>query len=145
MCSGLALAFFDYAVIYGSCISGSYLLVRGVSLIFGGFPNEFMIYDSIMNSKLSEQQSILFLYILTIILASVFGIQRQLKLRQENLDLYSYKQFDFSFRRPVSRDAVPGTGNPNVSMQQPVNYSFSQRSKFRMLAEDEPDNMGDKE
>ena len=48
----ISLVFFDYTVIYGSCLCGSYLFVRGLSMVFGGFPNEFLIYDAILNQKL---------------------------------------------------------------------------------------------
>jgi len=48
----LSLVFFDYTVIYGSCLCGAYLFVRGLSMIFGGFPNEFLIYDALLNHKL---------------------------------------------------------------------------------------------
>jgi len=40
----LSMVFFDHAVILGSCICGAYMLVRGVSIYTGGFPNEILIY-----------------------------------------------------------------------------------------------------
>lgn len=45
----LGIVFFDYTVIVSSCIVGSYLAVRGLSLMTGGFPNEFMIYEALVN------------------------------------------------------------------------------------------------
>ena len=42
---GLAVVFFDFTVIFASCIVGSYLAVRGVSEIIGGFPNEFTLVE----------------------------------------------------------------------------------------------------
>lgn len=50
----IAIIFFDYAVINASGFCGSYLIVRGLSLFFGGFPNEFLVYDSLVNSKFSQ-------------------------------------------------------------------------------------------
>jgi hypothetical protein len=70
--SGLMITFFDTAVIYSTCISGSVLTIRGASIFLGGFPNEFMVYDSLMNRKFFSNQQSLFMYlILMIILASV--------------------------------------------------------------------------
>jgi hypothetical protein len=50
----LSLVFFDYTVIYGSCLCGAYVFVRGASMIFGGFPNEFLIYDALLNHELMQ-------------------------------------------------------------------------------------------
>lgn len=70
--SGLMLIFFDYAVIYCACITGSYLAVRGFSVFVGGFPNEFLVYDSMINRRFLQNQQSLFMYlILMIVVASV--------------------------------------------------------------------------
>ena len=81
LASIIGVIFFDYAVIYSSCFTGSYLIIRGFSMVIGGFPNEFMVYDSIINAKLGDQGAVLFAYIFAIILLTVFTIQRQLRLR----------------------------------------------------------------
>lgn len=101
---GISLVFFDYAVIYSSCFVGAYLGVRGLSELIGGFPNEFLIYESLVNNKFTQQQSTLFLYVIAMLLISVFTIQRQLRKRTENLEMYSYKKFDFRYRR-LAKDA----------------------------------------
>jgi len=100
---GLAIIFFDYTVIFASCIVGSYLAIRGISQIIGGFPNEFLIYEALVNQKFMAQQGSFFLYVLLMILLAVFTIQRQLRKRRENLEIYSYKRFDFRYRR-LSKD-----------------------------------------
>ena len=70
--SALMFVFFDYAVIYSACIVGSYLTIRGFSIFIGGFPNEFMIYDSMINRRFLQNQQSLFMYlILMIVVASV--------------------------------------------------------------------------
>lgn len=40
----LAFYLFDYIVIQGSSNIGSYLFIRGISVYFGGFPNELKLY-----------------------------------------------------------------------------------------------------
>ena len=47
----LSVVFYEEAVIFGSCVIGSYLMVRGLSKMVGGFPNEFLIYDSLKNNS----------------------------------------------------------------------------------------------
>jgi len=96
--SGLAAYFYEQAMIQGTCIVGSYLFIRGVSLIIGGFPNEFLLFDSLENATLLDQSNIFFLYVIAILLLSIFSIQKQLKLRDENIQLNEYKKYDFSFR-----------------------------------------------
>ena len=76
-------------------------------MVIGGFPNEFMVYDSIINAKLGDQPAILFAYILAIILLTIFTIQRQLRLRQENLSAYSYTRYDFKYRKYIGKGWWP--------------------------------------
>ena len=47
-----SLAYFDYAMVVSTAFAGSYFVVRALSLLFGGYPNEFAIYQSIVNGKL---------------------------------------------------------------------------------------------
>ena len=86
-------------------MAGSYLFIRGGSLLLGGYPNEFLIYDSLVNEKLLQQNNMLFVYIILMVVLSIFSIQKQLRLRQENISLYDYKKFDWKYRQ-----ASPGTG-----------------------------------
>ena len=40
----LAFWYQDYVIIASSSLTGAYLTVRPISWIFGGFPNEFLLY-----------------------------------------------------------------------------------------------------
>lgn len=97
ICISLGLAFFDYAVIYASCISGSFLVVRGISLLLGGYPNEFIIYEALENGRFFGQQGTLFLYLSVMIVVAVFSIRHQLHKRKEEMQLYSYLKYDARF------------------------------------------------
>ena len=55
----------------------------------------------------------MFMYLLTFIIISVFMIQYQLKMRLLNLELYSYKKYDFRYRKPTSH------GIPNTDADRP--------------------------
>ena len=43
----IALCLEDHAIIIGTSVLGSYLIVRGLSLVIGEYPNEFTVYDEI--------------------------------------------------------------------------------------------------
>lgn len=43
----IALWLEDHAIIIATAILGSYLLVRGSSLVIGGYPNEFTVYNKV--------------------------------------------------------------------------------------------------
>ena len=47
--SAVSIVFYEQAVIIGTCVIGSYLVVRGIAKMLGNFPNEFLVYDSIKN------------------------------------------------------------------------------------------------
>ena len=89
---------------------GSYFLVRGISLFLGGYRNEFYIYEALVNGKMTQQSGSMFLYLVVMLLLTIFSIQRQLKLRAENLEMYSYKRYDFRYRRAAnSKDGLLDT------------------------------------
>lgn len=46
-----SLVFFELAVLYGSCVIGAFYAVRGMSYFLGGYPNEFIIYESLLNEN----------------------------------------------------------------------------------------------
>jgi len=83
--------------------------VRGLSKIFGGFPNEFMIYDSIKNQRLLQNDNWMWVYMIAIIVLSVVAVQRQWGNRKAILSATDYKKYDFRFR---AASAHPGTGIP---------------------------------
>jgi hypothetical protein len=72
--SGLAAYFYEKAMIYAVCMVGSYIFIRGISLIIGGFPNEFLLFDSLESATLSDQSNIFFLYVIAIIVLTIFSI-----------------------------------------------------------------------
>lgn len=48
----VGLVYFDYVVIVSSAIAGAFMTVRGLSLMCGGYPNEFAIYEATLNGKI---------------------------------------------------------------------------------------------
>ena len=98
ICISIGLAFFDYAVIVASSVGGSFLVVRGLSLLFGGYPSEFVLYETLVNGRFFGNHGTLFLYLLVMILLAVFAVRYQLRKRNEDLQLYSYLKFDKRFQ-----------------------------------------------
>lgn len=47
--AGLAFLFKDHIVIFTTALIGSYITIRGISMFAGGFPNEFTLYQQILN------------------------------------------------------------------------------------------------
>jgi len=50
----------------------------------------------------------MYIYLASFLLIAVFMIKYQLKMRLLNIELYSYKKYDFSYRKPSNH------GNANV-------------------------------
>lgn len=107
MFSALMFVFFDFAVIYSACIVGSYLTIRGFSIFIGGFPNEFVIYDSMINRRFLQNQQSLFMYLILMIVVASVAVQNQLRMRRENTEIYSYKRYDFRYRRTLQNNYGP--------------------------------------
>lgn len=59
------------------------------------------------------------------VVLAIFSIQKQLKLRDENISLYDYKKYDFRYRK--ASGATPGTG-------------ISAKPKYEPIGEDPADN-----
>ena len=95
----LCVALFDIATILGSAIIGSYLLVRGFGIIFGGYPNEFVIFEEIYHDRLNEMSPTFLMYVFLMAMLLIMSIILQLSNRTVNRDLYNYRRYDFKYRR----------------------------------------------
>ena len=69
----------DYFAIYGTSLLGSYIFIRGLSLFFGGFPNEYLIYNSLKNNLELNLPFQFYLYLLLIVILFMQGVARQNK------------------------------------------------------------------
>ena len=88
----LYIAIYDHMVIVTSAIFGAYILVRGLSMYFGGYVNEFTVVLATQNGDLGEIRWTMFLYWAFMILLAAISIHAQLKDRAEHLEAYSYKK-----------------------------------------------------
>lgn len=45
-------------------------------MLLGGFPNEFLIYDALTNGDVLGQSNVFFMYIIAMVVLSIFSTQR---------------------------------------------------------------------
>jgi hypothetical protein len=90
-CIALACVFayflFDHILILSTSFCGAYALIRGVSLLAGGFPNETYIIDMIKKEEWEELKKavnpIVYLYLFSWILLTIFGIFFQYRIKND--------------------------------------------------------------
>lgn len=73
----LSYRMYDPIVILSTSLTGAYMIVRPVSWIFGGFPNEFKLASMIRAGELRTLPSLFFVYFGLIVLLSVIGATYQ--------------------------------------------------------------------
>lgn len=76
----LALLTFKYreeVVIASTSFTGAYMIVRPISWMIGGFPNEFTLYDSFRRGQIVSLPWSFFLYLVVIIAIAVVGAMYQ--------------------------------------------------------------------
>ncbi len=95
----ISVFLFDLAVIFGTAIAGAYLFVRGFSCLFGGYPNEFIVYSEFYDERLSEISTTFYMYVVVMMLLAVVSIVIQMGNRSNNKELYNYRRYDFKYRR----------------------------------------------
>jgi hypothetical protein len=66
------------------------MTVRGISYTLGGYPDEFVIFESILNGKMMQQQWPLFAYLVAMIVLISWSVNHALLERKEQMELYSY-------------------------------------------------------
>ena len=106
----LCLVFFDYTCILASSIIGAYMVMRGLSVFIGGYPNELVYFvtngssadTSLITTSSYAAFTINLVYVFYFLL--YFGIlggalATQFILRKKFLDKYSYRQYDFKYRK----------------------------------------------
>ena len=83
----IALWLEDHAIIIATALLGSYLLVRGSSLVIGGYPNEFTVYQEIKDGNTSSFSWEFIVYLIVMALLAVLSIiWQERRLRNEDDD-----------------------------------------------------------
>lgn len=80
----LGYRYYDHIIILSTSLTGAYMIVRPISWIFGGFPNEFLLAEEIKAGSLPTLPSIFFVYLALILVLMIVGATYQfLQLRRE--------------------------------------------------------------
>lgn len=82
----LAYEFNNHIIIVSTSFIGSYITIRSISLIFGGFPNEFQLNMNINTQTLVNFPWQFYIYFAAIIGLFIFGMSFQFKRRNESLE-----------------------------------------------------------
>jgi len=78
----LSFIWFDYIVIVCTSILGGYLLIRGISLVAGGYPNEFTVYERIKANDLSGVPGTFYAYLAGMVILIAIGIFIQIRIKR---------------------------------------------------------------
>ncbi|CAI2360851.1 unnamed protein product [Moneuplotes crassus] len=75
----LACKYYEYVLIFSSSILGAYFFIRGISLEFGGYPNELDILEQVKHGAYVEIPWTFYLYFLAMVLCFLVGVYIQVK------------------------------------------------------------------
>jgi len=86
----VALASYYYrrqVILIATSYVGSYLSIKGLGILIGGFPNEFTLYQQIKNGNLSTWTATVYIYLIVILALGTFAMIYQEKNRKQNSDI----------------------------------------------------------
>ena len=79
----LSFFWYNYIVIICTSILGSYLFVRGIALMLGGYPNEFTIYERIRAHDIGAVPGTFYAYMVGMLVACAVGIFIQIWIKKK--------------------------------------------------------------
>lgn len=74
----LTFKYSEQVIVMSTSLAGSYMVVRPISWIFGGFPNEFTLYQMVEDGQLKTLPWTFFLYLIFIIAIAILGALYQI-------------------------------------------------------------------
>lgn len=90
---------YNYVVILCTSILGSYLFVRGIGMMAGGYPNEFTIYQRISAGDIGSVPWTFYMYMIGIVICTIMSIFLQVKLKRREGDSESDTKTTDIYRR----------------------------------------------
>lgn len=94
----LAFKYSDYIIIASSSLTGAYLVIRPISWLFGGFPNEFLLYHLVETNELDTLPWSFFGYLILIICLAIIGAMYQLLYCLHNVGSCTVKTLKTRFK-----------------------------------------------
>jgi hypothetical protein len=85
---GLGLAFFDHAICFATAFIGSYMIMKGIGIMAGGFPNIYVLIEMIENNAINTIPGVFYAYLAGIIILTVICtvIQYKFFLKKKQQD-----------------------------------------------------------
>jgi len=83
-CAVLSFFLAEHVLINMTSFAGAYMLVRGISLYAGGFPNEFTLVEQLQAGDTSAMTNWFYLYMVCILLVAAAGSFVQYRMNREN-------------------------------------------------------------
>jgi len=109
----LSVIYLDHSVIVCCCMCGSYIFFRGISIIFGGYPNEGFMSLVIREGNFKDLRSTFWIYFAFMTLGFVGSTIWQFYRRSQNKDLYTYKGSQYPMQRQINY--APGSQREGMS------------------------------
>lgn len=76
----LSIVLFNPIVIFSTSFLGGYLLMRGLSLVAGGYPNELTVYERIRDGDLDSVPATFYIYMVGVIIICAGGMYVQFRM-----------------------------------------------------------------
>jgi hypothetical protein len=90
----LSFVFFNPIVIFSTSIIGGYMLMRGLSLVAGGYPNEFTVYERIRDGEIDNVPGTFYAYMAGVLICALLGMFLQTKMLKK-AKANDSKQYDY--------------------------------------------------
>lgn len=78
----IAFKFFESILIWGTALFGAYILVRGISMFAGHYPNEVEIIKQLSHGIKPDLDAYFYIYLAGIIVAFILGVVVQKKFQE---------------------------------------------------------------
>ena len=82
ICGMLAILFFDPGVIVATSFVGAYLMMRGIGLMAGGFPNEYLLLSQIKSRTMKKIDPVFYWYLAGLLIMTILGVCVQLRMNR---------------------------------------------------------------
>lgn len=89
----LSFRYFDKIVIFGTAFIGAYSLVRGASLIFGHYPNEFEMIKKLADGQPEDIPEQFFIYLIVFLAIFIGGSKYQIQKKKAE-DEINFRKVD---------------------------------------------------
>mmetsp|Transcript_3188 Transcript_3188/g.3810 ORF Transcript_3188/g.3810 Transcript_3188/m.3810 type:complete len:111 (-) Transcript_3188:2-334(-) len=88
LCAVATLKFYNLVMIIGTSIIGAFLLIRGIGVFAGGYPNEFQLHNEIISGNMKNMPWTVYVYVAAVFVTTALSVLWKIK----RLKLYKGKK-----------------------------------------------------